>query len=360
MLGNYFAADALYNIRIGIYGIKVSFRFIAKDNVPVNKVMYFNAYSLEKSGYHAGNGGKVRIELQTNNKDNNPSGEVLCYGLVEAPTASPKQLMVKFDRTAVLKKESVYHVVFSNYDDSPSDNYVSVNTMAKMTNSPINSPSSPELDSLDMTVLVKSDFADWTRFKNMQVIIPIFSLFFEIEDFGIDYPSVIGYTFIESWLREPRKIVGNYAVRQRFTAYKNDKIENVVVRIARNGNPANITATIYEGNKPLSYGDVPSVNIPVVDLNSQPGYRIGHDWVTIKLNNKVKLVKGREYFIVLQSELSDGSYEVFPLREGSEFGYPEIWPSSWCEYTLDWKNWVGWDAWGNSNLKNGCLQLYLK
>ena len=358
--GNFWAGDALYNLRIGIYGIEGAFRFIAKDTVPVNKIRYFNTYSFSKPGYHLGTGGKIRIEIQEddNSVDHLPSGKSLAYALVENPLTSPEHLLVDFNQTTILEKGKFYHIVFINYDVNPEANHVSIDMMATFANKPVNVPDQPECDILDMTTLWRDKYnRKWRRFKDNQSITPIFSLFYSVSSISVDNIAFSGYGGMESWVREPRYIEGSRAVRQRFVPVKDVPIENVAVRIAKNGTPKNLKLSLISGTV-LEQGEIKHDLIKLVDTKILPGFRVGHDWVKYTFKNPHVLTKGKEYFLTLNADSGD-AYEVFPLRDGASFGYASIWDNSWAEYTTQGdKGWTGWDAWGNKNLKLGDLQLY--
>ncbi len=355
--GNYFAGDALYNLRIGIYGIEGAFRFIAKDTVPVNKIRYFNTYSFEKPGYHAGTGGKIRIEIQ---EDENtfPSGRVLSSAFVESPITKDPHLLVDFDKTVVLEKGKIYHIVFTNYDVNPEINYVSIDMMAVFASKPVNVPDQPELDLVDMTTLCRDKYnKTWRRFKANQAITPIFTMFYSVSDVHTDNVSVVGYGSMESWVREFRYIQGGHSVRQRFVPAKDIPVKDVAIRLAKTGNPNNLKVTLSLGNSILEQGEISSSLVKTVNTTTLSGFRIGHDWVKHTFSDPFVLEKNKEYYLTLSADAGD-AYEIFPLRDGSSFGYASTWDNAWAEYLVPGKTWSGWDAWGNKNLKLGDLQLY--
>jgi hypothetical protein len=115
---------------------------------------------------------------------------------------------------------------------------------------------------------------------------------------------------------------------------------------------------IYNSRTVLEQGEIKHELIKLVDTKILPGFRVGHDWVKYTFKNPHVLTKGKEYFLTLNADSGD-AYEVFPLRDGASFGYASVWDNAWAEYTIQGdKGWVGWDAWGNKNLKLGDLQLY--
>ena len=357
--GNSFAGDALWSIRIGLYGTKASFRFIAKNTVPVNKIRYFNTYSFTKPGYHGGNGGKIKVEIRENGNNNNPSDSILTTAYLEKPLESPAQVLLTFDKTIILTSGKIYHIVFSNYDANPEVNYTSVDMMAVMTPKTPEEKFQPELSNIDMTTLHWSRYNDWQLFKPNLTMTPIFSLFYDIDETRTELPSVIGYGGMESWIREPRSISYGKRVRQNFIPERDIKVRNFAVRIAKNGNPDMLIATLSDTNQTtLAVGGIESTNINKINTEYIPGFRVGHNWAVCKFGGAIKLKAGQRYYLTLSCSSNDG-YEVFPIRDGEEFGYVSIWPNSYAEYEISgFDNWVGWDAWGKSNLRTGILQIY--
>jgi hypothetical protein len=358
--GNSFGGDVLYNLRVGIYGIQVSFRFIAKDDVPVNKIRYFNTFSFTKPGYHAGTGGKIRIDIQTDdNTDNHaPSGNVIATSLIPNPLQLPSQLLVNFDKTVVLEKGKIYHIVFTNYDDYPETNHISVDMMSIVKKRDQSKPEQPELSDVDMTTLWRDKYnKNWRRFKPDLTVTPIFTLYYGVAGYP-DGVSVAGYGGMESWIREPRQISDTKKVRQIFTPYQDTIIKNIGIRVAKNSiNIGTLKILVYQENNLICKASINSQEIPLIDTKALSGFRTGHEWVYAKFDSEYVLSTGKPSMVVLEAQ-GGGSFEVFPIRDGEQFGYASIWPNSWCEYTLDGNKWVGWDAWGNSNLKIADLQLY--
>lgn len=359
--GNSFGGDVLYNLRIGIYGIEGAFRFIAKDTVPVNKIRYFNTYSFTKPGYHSGNGGKIRIEIQEDDGSNShmPSGKSLCFGLVPNPLQLPDQLLVRFDKTIVLQKDKIYHIVFTNYDANPEVNHVSIDMMSIVTPKPVGQPEQPELSNIDMTTLWRDKTnRNWRLFKDNLTVTPIFTLYYEVSSNYQDNVAVIGYGGMESWIREPRQIAKDKKVRQIFTPANNIVVNEVCVRIAKIGNPKDLIIKIEDTTKLIQKTTIKSINVNTINTTLAPSFRVGHNWVKAPINTT--LLANQEYKVVLESDSID-PYETFPIRDGFTFGYAPIWANSHAEYTTSGETgWKGWDAWGKSNLKHSDLQLYFK
>lgn len=356
--GNAWQGDGLWNLRIGLYGIEASFCFLARDAVPVNRIRYFNAWSNDRQGYHLGNGGQIRIQLRPTLPGLIPSGVPLASCTVFNPLAHPKQLLMEFDRTAVLNAGEYYHLVFSNMDPEPDLNHVSINAMATMLPRETGAERFPRRLGGDMTVLLRDrSNQSWRLWKPGQEVTPIFTLYHSISSQDLDGVSVQGYGGMESWVAFPRPIAGREMVRQVFEPAKTQLVENVAVRLAKSGSPGDLTA-ILTGPGVRAVAMAKPWQIPPVNITANPPNRIGHGWVVMKFQEQICLEEGNPYKLTLSAPAGD-AYEIFPLRDGREFGYSSPWPNSWAEYSSNaGKSWSGWDAWGKKDLRNSHLQLF--
>lgn len=352
--GNSWGGDALYNIRVGYFGFEVSYRFVSSRTTPVNKIRYFNTYSLTKPGYHAGNGGKILIELQTDDgtAKHAPSGTVLTSANVPNPLALPTQLLVPFSAPAMLEAGKIYHIVFRNYDANPEENYVSVDLMYIEKDKNSAKPDQPNRNEVDMTTLARTKVdRKWKRFKENKTATPIFSLFNNAE---VAYG---GYGGMESWVREAKDIQGNSKVRQRFISSVARDLKSVSIRLGRKGEPKPLIVQLKDGTgKVLEEGKISTNDVsPVTPWSS---FEVGHEWVTYRFKRTQHIEAGHQYYLEL-SAIPGDPYRIYPLRDGEQFGYASTWSNSYAEFTTQGANgWKGWDAWGNPNLPLGDLQMY--
>ena len=362
--GNPWSGDALYNIRIGYDQIRVSFRFIPQTSGAVNQLRYFNAFSLTRPGYHAGTGGKIRIELCDNVAGvGDIPGQVLATATLPDPLNATAFPLVTFNNSVSLSAGQVYHLVFTNYDADPAANYVSVNAMSVLkARGTTTAPYQREVSDVDMTVLWYHRYNQrWERFHPDLVITPIFTLFYG--NGGAKQVVVPGYGGTESWFRWPKPIGGDARVRQRFTPSARYQVKNVAVRLARRS-PAttlSLVAKVFDSaKKVVAVGSVPASAVPVVDTTVISGYRAGHDWATIQFQAAAILYEGQEYTVELSAP-ADHVYEIYPLRDGwHQYGFASTWENGIAEYTgsAGEDTWRGWDAWDKANQPMGDLQLY--
>lgn len=366
--GNPWGGDGLFNMRIGDYGIEGAFRFLVRETTEVNKLRYFNTYSFKKPGYHAGTGGKIRIELRDDDgsDDHLPLNKPLAAALVPDPLKSPSQLLVEFDRTVILNAGHYYHLVFTNYDDDPQHNHVSIDMLATLAKRRFPSPDEPEQPAsapFDMTTLIRDRTnRRWRLFKPNLTVTPIFTLYHSPSPQHPDRIAVPGYGGMESWEAFPRRIVGHHQVRQVFTPDRDIPVKNVAVRLARDGNPGPLTATLKTADETLAVTSLPAEKISPIDPTILRGARLGHTWVTLPFDPPVTLKAGTQHWLELSAtpaQNPDDACEIYPLRDGSDFGYASPWPNAWAEFTSSLTpHWTGWEAWEKPNLKDADLQLY--
>lgn len=350
--GNFWNGDGLSNIPVGgKWGNEVAFWFRATDTVPVNRLRFFNTWSLEKPGYHAGHGGRLLIRLAQGSDD--PEKPALTQAIVDRPANLAKQLLVSFDKTAVINRGSAYSITFQNIHPDAENHWISVNTMATFSqrNRSIN------FGGLEVFINHAKD-REWKLFhEEYETVLPIFTLYYAASGQLPDGIAVPGYGGMESWVAEPRKIAGDSMVRQVFNPIRDTTVESVAVRIAKSGKPGPLTARLTMGLGLLAEGSIDQKEIKPVDATLMPPNRLGHDWVIIPFPGRITLKHGLEHRLTLTAPKGD-HYETFPLRDGGEFGYAPTWPQAWAEFTTRGDaGWGAWQAWGRPS-RFGDLQLY--
>lgn len=350
--GNFWRGDGLSNIPVGgKWGNEVGFWFATRDTVPVNRLRFFNCWSTERPGYHAGTGGRLLIRLVESTDD--PEKPALAQAIVDRPASLAKQLLVMFDQTAVLKRWTIYCITFRNIHPDPENHWVSVNTMATFSKR----LRAWNYGGMEVQMNHAAD-RTWVLFHpEYESVLPIFTLYYAASGQLPDGIAVPGYGGMESWVAEPRKIAGDAMVRQVFVPVRDTIVESVAVRIAKNGSPGPLTARLTMGLGLLAEGSIAPSEIKPIDVTLMPPNRLGHDWALIRFPSRVQLKANLEHRLTLTAPRGD-HYETFPLRDGGEFGYAPTWPQASAEFTTRGDaGWGAWQAWGRPN-RNGNLQLY--
>ncbi|GAG51349.1 unnamed protein product, partial [marine sediment metagenome] len=167
-------ADSLANINLGRWGYEVSFRISAEKSGHVRKLRYYDMHG--QSGYSGGDGGEVRIELQTDDGSgaHRPSGTVLASGFIREPLKETLFPLVTFDRPARVTEGELYHIVFTNPDPDPNTNFTSVNCLYMK--HPL-TPQQPSVSDRDLAVVWRQ--VGKTEWDVRRKFTPIYDLCYE-------------------------------------------------------------------------------------------------------------------------------------------------------------------------------------
>lgn len=331
-------ADALNNITIGPH--VVSYRFLSTHTGTVSKIHFYLIVDGSHAGYNAGTGGTVKVELETDDGTTNhyPSGTIL--GTYSIPHPDNPFPVISFSPAPKLTAGKLYHLVFSNTDPVPTENFVSVDDlyMAK----PLN-PMQPAFSNENLATLLRDGSNSWGVYDYNT---PIYEI-----DFS-DGTS-IGQGYMEVWSDSPQRISGTQAVRETFTVSGSDPmVSKVSVRLARISGNSDLTVRLEQGDGNLvEQGTVPANSIAL----SSSGDCV---WATYTFSALRTLLQGQEYNLVFEAP-SDTVYQLFPVRKGSEYNFqPSTFFADGYAQFKSGANWVGWTEWGVSNRKDGDLQFY--
>lgn len=335
-------SDALDNVPLGPNGTKVSYRFIASHTGEVSQLHFFLITDGSHSGYNAGNGGELLIQLQTDDGSSahNPSGTTLAsYTINEPKNDFP---VISFSSHPSLTSGHLYHIVFTNIASSPSENYVSVDNLYM---SPALNPMQPTVSNENCALLTHSEYGSWSVFTNDT---PIYEL-------SYTDGTTTGVGYMEVWVNAPQAIGGTHAVREQFTVSGSERVvSKFSIRVARTAGSAPLTVRLENGNGSLiEQGTVPSSAVPL-SSTSNPKYY----WVTYTFEALRPLFKGDTYHLDLEAS-SGTSYQTFPIRKGSKesFSGATYFPDGYAQFKGG-ANWVGWTEWGQTNRTDGDLQFY--
>lgn len=336
-------ADALNNVRLGPYGLQADYRFLANHSGTISKVHFYLISSSSKSGYSAGNGGKVYVRLETDDGTtyHRPSGHSLGSYTITSPIGDffPS---IALSPAPKLTAGALYHLVFTNTGYDPSANYVSVDDLYMY--HPLN-PMQPEFSNLDCATLIRTSSENWYVYGYNT---PIFQLTYS-DGF------TMGQGYMEVWPEVPQTIGGSHKVRETFTVTGGTKdVASFGIRIARTSGSGNLTVRLETASGYLVEQGVISYSAIPLSSTSSPNYV----WACYKFAAIRALYSGDGYHIVLEAP-SGTTYQVFPIRQGSAYGfsntsyfgdgYAQFWNGS---------SWVGWTQWGVTNRTDADLQFY--
>ena len=350
-------ADSLANTTVGKSGIQVSCRFRAQPGGVFQGARPYLIWSFKRKGYHAGNGGTLHVELQTDDGTplHRPSGKVLATNVrrmslaVTSDTFYPK---LEFDQAPALIPGAYYHLVFSNTDPDPEGNFVSVNALFLKSCSP---PVQPSFDDADWAMLIRSKVNPaWTVRRtpgSSEGFTPILEI-----DYAGGRSQGMGY--MEFWMGAPRPISGPAEVREVFTVSgPSRRAASVAVRVRRLSGDAPLAIRLeQEDGKALAIGTCrggPEACTPSASLG-------GCDWATFTFPATLALVSGRTYHLVLSAPAT-ARFEAFPMRKGSDKGFSDatLFADGHAEFN-DGRGWTGWEQWGEKRRTDSDLQFFFR
>jgi len=352
--GTGWGADSLGNIEVGKEnGRKISYRFRAEKNGPVDKVLIYLIF--RDLGYYSGNGGAIKMELQSDDgsAQHLPSGNTLTNGTVvdNAPMAGTQVTHIfNFpDPGPELVQGQLYHLVFSNplvYNGDPATdpktNWVSINCIYPARAKANVQPAKSDLDFAVLWIYGGSVSQNWEFNYNHT---PIFCLFYQDA-------STQGQGYINAASQSGLTLLsGVNKVGETFTVSGGDQtINKVGIFLAKKygENPGDLTVRLEESNGMLIEEVViPSSQLPALIIGRND--TIG-DWVSKQFLQSHILRNGNTYNVVLSAPVGD-SYRVFPLDEGTGYGYRSgIFTDGYYQYNTG----SGWQSRTGSD-----MQFYL-
>jgi hypothetical protein len=355
LYGSCIQADSLANTPIGKGGIQVSYRFRARPGGVFQAIRPYLIWSFKKQGYHAGTGGTLKVELQSDDDApaHLPSGRVLATNVRRmsiVPTNDGFFPQMFFDKAPVLKAGALYHLVFSNTDPDPEGNFVSVNALF---NKSAGSPQQPGRDDTDWGMLFRTKAKPAWVIRRTPGSDESFTPILEVEYAG---GRSQGMGYIEFWMGAPKGIQGSAAVRERFTVTGPvRRVASVSVRVRRLSGAAPLAVTLEEADgKVVDVGKGDGRLLP----ESASGSLGGCAWATFNLPSRPALSPGKTYHLILTCA-GAARYEAFPMRKGSDKGFSDatLFGDGHAEFN-DGHGWAGWDQWGKKGLTNADLQFY--
>jgi hypothetical protein len=357
LYGSCIRADSLANTPIGKAGIQVSCRFRADPGGVFLGARPYLIWSFKRMGYHAGTGGTLKVDLQSDDgtPQHRPSGQVLATTarrMALVATSDRFYPQLAFDRAPVLRRGSLYHLVFSNTDPDPEHNFVSINALFLKS---AEAPLQPGTDDADWAMLMRSRVSPaWTVRRtpgSREGFTPILEI-----DYAGGRSQGMGY--VEFWMGAARPISGSGQVRETFTVSGPARLAvSVSARVRRLEGTAPLTLRLEQGDgKVLAEGEAKGP-MPACTPSGSLG---GCGWVTLAFPEPQALASGRTYHLVLSAPDST-RYEAFPMRKGSDKGFSDasLFADGHAEFS-DGEQWLGWEQWGRRGLTNSDLQFFFR
>ncbi|NWJ42541.1 MAG: hypothetical protein HXX12_16385 [Geothrix sp.] len=310
-----------------------------------------------KSGYAAGNGGTIRIQIQTDDGTSNhfPSGVTLASLVYDQPiTAGNHFPLLTFSTPASLVAGQLYHIVYTNVAADPTVNWVSLDHLYMWDG---NSPVQPTVSNTDMAMLERNCSGAWVLFnRGTGSWTPTIELDYE-DGFsqGQGYIQGYGQTTASGWVN-PKLISGAKGVRETFTVSGTSRtVTTVSVRVNRLSGSSPLTVRVEKAD-----GTLVGQGTVVVAQGAVSSSHNGSSWAKVAFVTALTLQAGQRYHLVLSSP-SDTVHTAHALEKGSSCGYKPTtyFADGYAEFNSG-SGWVGWDEWGLANRTDNDLQFYFE
>lgn len=331
-------ADSLGNLQIGkAIGRRISYRFRAATNKDLASVRVYLIFRTDVREYGRGNGGQVRLELQSDDDtdSHHPSGKTLAETLVIDPMKQEREGRISyrlftFSHPVRLEAKHLYHLVFSNPAPDPVNNYVSIDDLYSTVRKP---QVQPGISDTDLAVIYQYSARDSWAINYAHT--PIFCLYFTDGTYG-------GQAYINARSQSLLcRIAGPNQVREVFTVSGSDRnVTHVRVRLRKCGQSGNLTLQLHEDRHVME---------TVILSTSAVGGNF--DWAVFRFTTTHLLKAGHSYTLLLTAPDGD-AYEIYPLQKGTKNGFlsPLLFNDGHFEYTTG-------GAWQDE--RKGCdLQFY--
>lgn len=322
-----FAMDSLANTTLN--NSQVSYRFRSSHTGQLSAVRFY--LIINHAGYSGGNNGNVQVNIETDDGTTNhyPTGTVLAtYTIVRPSVNFP---LVTFSSPPTLTANTLYHVVFVNTDPTPTVNYCSPDViLSQVPNG--RTPAQPMVGDTDWIQLMNAGGGWQVR--------PGYSPILEL-DYADGFIGGVGY--MENWNDSTKAISTGLQVREAFTVTGgNHTVSKVSLRIVSGS--GGLAVRLETGSGTL------------IEQGTMVTSPAGNNWMDYTFSSPLVLTQGQSYNLVFSSS---GSYNVFPIRRGSTYGFSALtYFSDGVAQFNPGSGWVGWDDAGVNNRQEQDLQFY--
>jgi hypothetical protein len=252
-----------------------------------------------------------------------------------------------FDRSAVLRSGSIYHLVFLNSDPAPKTNYVSINNLHTLN---VEEPRQPTTDKLNWAVILGSMISGPNGTSTIlfsgesRTMTPICQ---------VTYSNGIseGIGYIDAWSGTVRPISGSQRVREQFRVPSSRyTIGGIGIRLRHVLGTSPLVTSIRDS----SGSQLAQAIVEASQTRSQTS------WVFADFGQSVSIEATKLYYLEI-STLSDAQYALFPLQKGTSlYGFdPQVvYSNGYAEYS-DGSVWQGWVQTGTSQPREDTDLQYL-
>ena len=299
LYGTPWQADGLANLEIGkSSGRQISIRFKAKQNETLTNVRFYLIFraicASGYSGYYCGNGGQVKVQLQT---DTNgfPSGTSLAsYTITDPLSLGSGGAFPNVPLSASLTGGQTYHIVFTNPASDPINNWVSLDDLSGQT---------PQAADPNLVITWKSSGTDsWTVNSGHTPIVEL--TFADGSHYGQQYIDVRSSSGLVS-------ISGSTTASESFTPSQARTISKVNALTSKSGSPSALNFTLYENGSQVAASSVPASSVST-----------SYGWVLTPMAYNLK--SGASYKLTLSA--STGTYSIYPYQKGTGYGFSDPFP----------------------------------
>lgn len=345
-------ADSLDNIEVGLQaGRKVDIQFRAPYTSTLVSVALAIAYG---TGYSAGTGGSVKCDLQTDDgtASHFPSGTSLGSVTVTTTNGTPDTESIvtwTFATPIAVTLGTIYHLVFTQQDASPTTNWVSIDGTYNATPQ---AQLQPAFDNTDLCMNWSFSGGAWAA----QTSISCAPLNLHFGN-GLDWGWSVDYTPVAAALRN----VGgaSNAVRMNFTPSENLLVRSMWARLYRQSATSQpLSLQLKQGGTTIvQQGTVAASGIVALTAGASPA---DGTWVGVHFPD-YQLRKAQQYTFELWSTAETTFYQAYPLRTAetgnwSAAALANRFNDGWWEYTVN-----GGSTWTQESSDTGYkMQFYFE
>jgi hypothetical protein len=351
--GSLVAADSLANTRIGgPYGTVLAFRFRAQWTGSVRAVRcYVIMNTRGREGYSGGTGGLLRVALarDSGGPRHAPQPHTLASAVIR-PSRQDLWPLVRFAEPPRVVAGRLYHVVFTNVAPDPARDYASINALVARSHG---ERMPPIHDGLAALLGGSGDGgatpAAWRPREDGpgEGYVPI------LDVVGADPGQHVGSGYMEVWVGSPRPIGGGAKVRQliAIAGGRTARVSGAWLRVRRDDDA---TAPLELRLERTDGTVLASARVAARDISSR-----FPQWVHVRFPEAAARPFTAPLALTASAAEAE-SYETFPLRKGTEFGFDAstVFAGGYAQYS-DGAGWTGWEQWGLRDRKDSDLQFAL-